>query len=217
MRVRVRLFAGLRERAGIARADLDLLDGARAVDVWDALAIGERPAGIAFAVNREYAAEDAALADGDEVALIPPVSGGSGDLATVTIGAGPLDLGALVERVADPGAGAISTFLGVVRDNARGREVEWLEYEAYDDMARAEMARIAEAAVTRHGCLRAAVSHRTGRVQIGEASVAIAVSSAHRAQAMAACKEIIDTLKASVPIWKKERYDGGEEWIGQGS
>ena len=215
--MRVRLFAGLRERAGIAHADLDLPDGARAADVWDALAIGERPAGIAFAVNREYAADTTALADGDEVALIPPVSGGSGDVATVTIGDDPLDLGALVGLVADPGAGAISTFLGVVRDNARGREVEWLEYEAYDDMARTEMARIAAAAVTRHGCLRAAVSHRTGRVQIGEASVAIAVSSAHRAQAMAACKEIIDTLKASVPIWKKERYEGGEEWIGQGS
>jgi molybdopterin synthase catalytic subunit/molybdopterin converting factor small subunit len=215
VRVNVKLFAGLREQAGFAERELEGV--ARVGDVWGSLGFGDEPEGLLYAVNRRYADRDQELADGDEVALIPPVSGGAGDDATVTIGADPVDLGALVERVADPGAGAIATFLGVVRDSARGRDVEWLEYEAYDDMARSEMARIAEAAVARHGCLHAAVAHRTGRVQIGEASVAIAVSSAHRAQALAACKEIIDTLKASVPIWKKERYDGGEEWIGQGS
>ena len=218
--VTVRLFAGLRERAGAREVALELAEGARAGDVWPALRLGDEPPGLALAVNRRYANRDQPLEPGDEVALIPPVSGGSAgeaDALSVAIGPEPLDLAALVELVSDPGAGAVASFLGTVRDNARGRGVEWLEYEAYDEMALSEMQGIAGDAIARHGCIRAAVAHRTGRVPIGDASVAVAVSAAHRAAALDACREIIDTLKQRAPIWKKERYADGEEWIGQGS
>jgi molybdopterin synthase catalytic subunit len=220
MQVTVRLFAALRERAGAGRRELELPEGARIADVWPALGLGEEPNGLAYARNRAYAERDTPLEPGDEVAVIPPVSGGASDTEPAVWAAltgGPVELSPLVERVSDRGAGAVSTFLGVVRDHSRGRDVEWLDYEAFHEMAGPEMEAIAAEAVRRHGCLRAAVLHRTGRVEIGEASVAIAVSAAHRHAAIAACTEIIDTLKQRVPIWKKERYAGGEEWIGQGS
>ena len=120
-------------------------------------------------------------------------------------------------HVAGPDAGAIATFTGTVRATARERDVLDLEYEAYPGMAEQEIARIARAALADHGCLRAAIAHRTGVVAVGEASVGIAISSAHRAPAFAACRQAIDTLKLTVPIWKKERYADGEVWIGQGS
>jgi MoaE-MoaD fusion protein len=217
--VSIRLFAALRERAGTATRQLDLPAGARVADVWPALELGQEPPGLAYARNRVYVDREETLEPGDEVALIPPVSGGAVDEAAVfaELGPAPLDLQPLLDHVADPGAGAVASFLGVVRATSRGRDVEWLDYEAYTEMAESEMRAIAAAALARHGCLRAAVGHRTGRVALGEASVAIAVSAAHRAAALAACAEIIDTLKLRVPIWKKERYTGGEEWIGQGS
>jgi MoaE-MoaD fusion protein len=220
MQVTVRLFAALRERAGTGRRELELPDGARVSDVWPALGLGDEPRGLAYARNRTYTERDTQLQAGDEVAVIPPVSGGAAGTEPVVWAAltgGQIELQPLIDRVSDRGAGAVASFLGVVREHSRGRDVEWLDYEAFHEMAGPEMEAIAAEAVRRHGCLRAAVLHRTGRVEIGEASVAIAVSAAHRAAALAACTEIIDTLKDRVPIWKKERYSGGEEWIGQGS
>ena len=216
LRVTVRLFASLRELAGTRTRELRLAEGARAADVWPGLDLGDEPPGLAFAVNDAYAARDTPLRDGDRVALIPPVSGGA-EPVDVRVLEAPPDVAEVSRLVADRAAGAIATFVGTVRDSARGRDVEWLDYEVYDALALAEMRSIATAALERHGCLRAAVYHRRGRAEIGEATVAIAVSAAHRHDALQACSEIIDTLKQRVPIWKKERYAGGEEWIGQGS
>ncbi|MEO9176685.1 MAG: molybdenum cofactor biosynthesis protein MoaE [Gaiellales bacterium] len=219
MNITVRLFAALREQAGRSRIELELPEGAHVADVWSALALGgTEPPSLAFAVNKGYADRSHALADGDEVALIPPVSGGDdGDRPLVEVSSDPLDLGRLLDRVADPGAGAIATFVGTVRNRARGRDVVWLEYEAFEEMAVLELEKVARDVVSQHGCIRAAIAHRTGRCEVGEASVAIAVSAAHRHAALAACQQAIDTLKLTVPIWKKERYADGEEWVSQGS
>jgi MoaE-MoaD fusion protein len=215
MRITVRLFAMLRERAGTSRRELELPDGATAGDVWAALELGPEPEGLALAVNRAYADRRAALADGDEVALIPPVSGGGEPYVELTLE--PLDLLALVRRVEHPGAGAVATFTGTVRNASRGQDVVRLEYEAYPEMVVDELRRIAGEVAERHALLGIAVAHRHGTLAIGDASVAIATSAAHRAAALAACSETIDTLKERVPIWKKEHYEGGTTWIGQGS
>ena len=212
MKVSVRLFAGLRERAGAGRRELELPAGSRVSDVWAALGLGEEPAGLLYAVDRAYAAPDAELVEGTEVALIPPVSGGDFRLS-----AEPLSLDAAVAEVAGAGAGAIATFTGTVRDRSRGRDVIRLEYEAYEGMAEQVMADLAAELKTRYELCEIAIHHRTGPVEIGEPSVVIAVSAPHRADALAACKEAIDTLKQTVPLWKKELYEGGEEWVGQGS
>ena len=215
MRVAVRLFAGLRERAGTGRRELELAEGAGLSDVWAALDLGEdEPPGLLYAVNREYARGERLLADGDEVALIPPVSGGSD---TVRITAEPLSLDAVVRAVASDAAGAVATFTGTVRVHSRERTVRYLEYEAYEDMALELLAGLAAELRERHGLAGIAIHHRTGRVEIGEASVVIAASAPHRAEAFAACREAIETLKTSIPLWKKEVYEGGEEWIGRGS
>jgi molybdopterin synthase catalytic subunit/molybdopterin converting factor small subunit len=212
MRVTVRLFAGLRERAGAAERQLELPGGSRLADVWAPLALGEEPEGLLYAVNKEYAPPDRRLSDGDEVALIPPVSGGDFRLT-----AEPIDLDAVVAEVTDERAGAIATFQGTTRIESRGHTVVHLEYEAYEGMAEKVMAEIADALSARYDLCKIAITHRTGRVGIGETSVAIAVSAPHREHALAACKEAIDTLKVDVPLWKKEVYEGGEEWIGRGS
>lgn len=210
MRITVRLFAALRERAGWSRRDVELPEGAAVGDVWGCLDLGAEPPGIAYARNREYADRAEALAGGDEVAVIPPVSGGAFRLV-----AGPLDPAAVAAEVADPEAGAIATFIGTTRRTSRGRVVTHLEYDAYPEMAEAEMARIAGDVAARHDVRAVAIAHRTGHVPLGEASVVIAVSAAHRGAAMDACREAIDTLKQTVPIWKKEVFEGGEEWIGR--
>ncbi|HEY0388962.1 MAG TPA: molybdenum cofactor biosynthesis protein MoaE [Gaiellales bacterium] len=210
MQITVRLFAAVRERAGASRRDLDLADGALVGDVWPALALGDEPPGMAYARNREYADRAEPLRDGDEVAVIPPVSGGA-----FLVQEQPLDLGTVVDQVRDPAAGAIATFIGTTRDHNRGRDVVHLEYDAYPEMAEAEMAKIAAQVIERHDVARVAMAHRTGHVPIGEASVIIAVSAAHRGAAMDACREAIDTLKQTVPVWKKEVFAGGEEWIGR--
>ena len=212
MQVSIRLFAGLRERAGTGARDLELPDGATVADVWAALELGDEPPGLLYAVNRRYAAPDAELGNGDEVAVIPPVSGGDFRLSGE-----PLSLDAAVREVRDDAAGAIATFAGTVRNRSRDRKVLYLEYEAYEGMAEETMAELAAELSARHQLCAIAIHHRVGRVEIGEPSVVIAVSSPHRAAALAACKEAIDTLKGTVPLWKKEVYEGGEEWIGQGS
>jgi MoaE-MoaD fusion protein len=212
VRVSVRLFAGLRERAGEAERTVELREGARLADVWPALDLGREPEGLLYAVNKGYADPDRPLADGDEVALIPPVSGGSFRLTE-----DPIELGAVVAEVADERAGAIATFTGTTRRESRGRRVLHLDYEAYAGMAEDVMAEIAAELESRYALCAVAITHRIGRVGIGEASVAIAVSAPHRQDALAACRDAIDALKERVPLWKKEVYEGGEEWIGRGS
>jgi molybdopterin synthase catalytic subunit len=209
MNVTIKLFAGLRERAGWSEREID----ASSVDeVWAALDLGEEPPGLLYAVNQEYAERDRPLTEGDEVALIPPVSGGAFRLVD-----GPLDLDAIVAEVADERAGAIATFQGTVRRQSRGRQVIALEYEAYAGMAKKVMAEIADGVKERYELCEVAIAHRTGRCEVGDVSVAIAVSAAHRQDALSACRDVIDELKGRVPLWKKELYEGGEEWIGRGS
>ena len=210
MRVTVRLFAGLRERAGHARVELE--DVGRVQDVWAALGIGDEPPGLLYAVNRQYVGRDHELTDGDEVALIPPVSGGSFRLVE-----GPLDVATVLREVEDPEAGALASFVGTVRRRSRDRDVVHLEYEAYEEMAEPMLARLGKELTERYGLCAVAIQHRLGRTEIGEASVVIAVSAPHRSAALDACREAIETLKATIPLWKKEVYAGGEEWIGRGS
>ena len=210
MTVTVRLFAGLRERAGWSRRELEGV--ARVADVWPALGLGDEPPGLAYAVNREYADRGRELADGDEVALIPPVSGGA-----FILSAEPLDLRAVVREVQRNEAGAIATFVGTTRRHSRGRAVLYLDYEAYPEMAEEMMRSLAAGLKEKHDLCDVAIHHRIGRVDIGEPSVAIAVSAPHRHAALEACREAIDTLKETIPLWKKEVYEGGEEWIGRGS
>jgi MoaE-MoaD fusion protein len=207
--VRVRLFAGLRERAGWSQREID---AATVGEVWNALGLGDEPDGLLYAVNKEYATRDRALADGDEVALIPPVSGGAFLLSEE-----PLSLDRVVAEVRDNEAGAIATFTGTTRVHSRGRTVTHLDYEAYEGMAESVMAEIAAGLADRYELTGVAIHHRVGRVGIGETSVVIAVSAQHRHHALAACKDAIDELKERVPLWKKEVYEGGEEWIGRGS
>ncbi len=208
MHVRVRLFAMLRERAGASELELELPDGAR---VRDALAaVEELAAGLplVMAVNREYVDGDAPLAPGDELALIPPVSGGAATAPHVRVSAEPLSLDALLARVRDPRAGAVVTFSGVTR------EVPALEYEAYAEMAREQLAAIVAEAIERHGLCAAAAEHRVGDVPLSEPSVLVAVSAPHRPEAFAGAREIIDRIKALAPIWKREvAHDGGATWV----
>jgi molybdopterin synthase catalytic subunit/molybdopterin converting factor small subunit len=207
--VTIRLFAGLRERAGWSRREVDV---ATVADVWPTLDLGDEPAGLLYAVNKEYAPQDTTLSDGDEVALIPPVSGGAFLLSDQ-----PLSLDRVVGEVRSDEAGAIATFSGTTRVHSRGRTVTHLDYEAYEGMAEQVMEEIADALRARYELTAIAIHHRIGRVSIGETSVLIAVSAPHRQDALAACKDAIDELKERVPLWKKEVYEGGEEWIGRGS
>jgi molybdopterin synthase catalytic subunit/molybdopterin converting factor small subunit len=209
VRVTVRLFAGLRERAGWSEREIR---AATVADVWPALGLGDEPPGLLYAVNKQYAERTMPLSDGDEVALIPPVSGGAFRLSDE-----PLSVQAAIDEVRDERAGAIATFSGTTRVESRGRTVQWLDYEAYEGMAEQVMSQLAAELKAKHEVVAVAIHHRVGRVDIGETSVVIAVSAAHRAAALAACHEAIDTLKEIVPLWKKEVYEGGEEWIGKGS
>ncbi|MCW3063549.1 MAG: molybdopterin converting factor, subunit 1 [Solirubrobacterales bacterium] len=203
MRVRVRLFAVLRERAGTRELELDLPDGARVRDALDA--VGELAAGLplVMAINREYADENAVLQADDELALIPPVSGGA-DPAHVLVSEQPLSLDALVARVRDPRAGAVVTFSGVTRD------VSELDYEAYVEMATDRMAEIVADAIVGHGLCAAAAEHRVGAVPLSEPSVIVAASARHRGEAFAGAREIIDRIKAEAPIWKREEGEWAE-------
>lgn len=218
MNVTIRLFAGLREQAGYGTRVVELPARARVSDVWATLALGTEPTGLLYARNKEYVEQDAELADGDEVALIPPVSGGSESaLGPFLLTSGPIDVTSVLTAATDDEAGAVALFLGTVRRHSRGRTVLHLEYEGYDGMAEKVMSEIAAGLAARHRLTRVAITHRVGRVEIGEPSVAVAVSSPHRADALAACREAIDLLKDTVPLWKKELYEGGEQWIGKGS
>jgi molybdopterin synthase catalytic subunit len=212
MDVSVRLFAMLRETFGSDRVTLSLDGGATVADALEALrdvrGIGETIAllPVLMAVNREYAPPDTVLAEGDELALIPPVSGGSTQ-PHVRVTGEPLKADALSREVASPDAGAIVTFQGVTRT------VERLDYEAYAEMAEQTIAAILSECVERHGAIAAAAEHRTGSVPLGEPSVLVAVSGAHREPAFAAAREAIDRIKAEAPIWKAEVEAGTSSWV----
>ena len=202
MQVTVRLFAQLRERAGRSSVDVELPEGA---SVGDAIAaLGDVASGlpVVMAVNREYADEGAVLSQGDELALIPPVSGGA-ERVHVALRSEALETTAVEALVRDPRAGAVVTFSGVTR------EVGHLDYEAYEEMALERMRAIATAAADRHGLCAAAVEHRIGRVPLSEPSVVVSASAPHRGEAFAGAREIIDELKATAPIWKREEG----EWV----
>jgi molybdopterin synthase catalytic subunit/molybdopterin converting factor small subunit len=203
MVVHVRLFAALRERAGRDAIELELPDGALVSDALAAVDDLARDLPLVLAVNREYAAPGDRLAPGDELALIPPVSGGAATAPHVAVRAEPLSLDALAAAVRDPRAGAVVTFSGVTR------EVDHLDYEAYAEMAAEQIEAIVAAAIDRHGLCAAAAEHRVGRVPRSEASVIVAASAPHRAAAFAGAREIIDEIKARAPIWKREEG----EWV----
>jgi molybdopterin synthase catalytic subunit len=216
MRVRVRLFAALVEAAGGDTLDLDLPAGATVRQALEAT--GERipavrrwSASLLTAVNLEYVRGDHPLRDGDELALIPPVSGGAGRFEVID---GPIDVAALIAAVSDPSCGAVATFLGTVRDHAEGRPVSAIDYHAYREMAVRKLAEIGDEIRREWGLDRVAIVHRVGHLGIGDVSVAIAVASPHRAEAFAACRHAIERIKVIVPIWKKEGWaDGGAHWV----
>lgn len=212
----MRCFASVREILGQRELDLDLPVGTTAAGLLDRLILDHpRLVGLApsllLAVNREYVEKTRILAEGDEVVLIPPVSGGA-DLYEIT--EAPLSMDALAQEVGQNTSGAVASFLGIVRGFARGRQVEYLEYDAYPEMAITKMHQIGEEIRQRWPIDRLAIMHRIGHLAIGEASVAIAVSSPHRREALQACAFAIERLKEIVPIWKKEVWTDGAEWIG---
>ncbi len=220
MKVTVLYFASCRDIVGTSEETLELEEGSKARDLLDALirahpGLKDIEPNLAVSVNQEYADREAALADGDEVALIPPVSGGAG---------GPEGAYAVVERSIDldevtwfvkrDSSGAVAAFGGVVREESHGRKVLHLEYEAYGPMAEAKMAQIGREIRAKWPVDAVAILHRVGLLKVGEMSVAIAVSAPHRREALEACSYAIDRLKEIVPIWKKEVFEGGETWVG---
>ncbi len=215
MRLNVRLFGTLRESVGTDLEPFEVPDSCTVGQLRPKIAegipalaeLGDR---VAVSVNFEIASNDHVLREGDEVALLPPVSGGAG---ACSISDSPLVEADVAARVAGRDAGGVVTFVGAVRDHARGQEIDHLEYEAYPEMALREMDKIVEAVGKRWPGTRVAIAHRTGRLEIGEAAVVIAAASAHRAEAFEACRFAIDTLKETVPIWKKEVTPGGEYWV----
>jgi molybdopterin converting factor subunit 1 len=211
MRVSVRLFAGLRERAGADRLEVELPEDARVADVLAAMAstpVGALgPRECVVAVNREYASADEPVRAGDEVALVPPVSGGGGPVRRVRVTGEPLDLAAVAAAVRDPRAGAVVVFEGVTR------EVAQLEYEAYTEMAGSRIEAIAAEEAARYGLCAVAIEHRTGTVPLSEPSVIVAASAPHRGEAFAGARALIDRLKAEAPLWKVEVGDQGRRRV----
>jgi molybdopterin synthase catalytic subunit len=217
MAIEVLYFAGARDAAGTARETL-ARPPATVGELRRALA-DARP-GLArvlprcrIAVDQDFAGDDAALRDGAEVAIVPPVAGGAGRLFAVVDR--PLALAEVIDAVAGPGQGGIVTFTGTVRDETRGRRVVRLEYEAYGPMARRKLAEIGEAIALEHGA-EVAIVHRVGVLAPGEAAVVIACAAPHRTAAFRACEACIERLKRDVPIWKREVFEDGSEWVGLG-
>ncbi len=238
--IKVRLFASYREAVGASQVELPVHDDADGAALWTALVarypgLRTLPPPSGYAIDDEYVSGNRPLRGAGEVALIPPVSGGAGPtparrgrrtaepdhpptrpVAVVELTDGPISTDRVLRAVADPRAGAVVLFLGVVRDNARGRRVDHLIYEAYETLARRELEKIAATVTERWPVTRVAIVHRTGRLGVGEASVAVAVSAPHRREAFEAGRYTIDTLKQVVPIWKKEVWEGGAAWVGTG-
>jgi molybdopterin synthase catalytic subunit/molybdopterin converting factor small subunit len=224
MQVRVIAFGILKDWLGSSAKTVELPEGAQVNELLGKLS-GEAPPavlqGIAVSVNAEYAVASQVLREGDEVGLLPPVSGGSGGPADATERHGceftaltrePFDAQALIAAAKHAEDGAVVVFDGIVRDNTHGRQTLHLDYEAYEEMAAKQMRQLASDARSRFGVRHVTIVHRLGRLQIGETSVLIVVASAHRAQAFDACRWVIDTLKKTVPIWKKETFADGVVW-----
>lgn len=214
MRVRVLFFGVLKDLAGRSSEELELRDGALVRDLlahyaFKSPGLREALASIAVAVNREYAGPGTVLKSGDEVGLLPPVSGGS---ARVSIVREPIDTRGVLAGIKRGEDGAAVVFEGVVRNQTRGRRTLYLDYEAYEEMALDQMEGLAEQALKQFAVREVALVHRLGRLEIGETSVLIVVASAHRAAAFDACRWLIDTLKRTVPIWKKEYFEDGAVW-----
>jgi molybdopterin synthase catalytic subunit/molybdopterin converting factor small subunit len=228
MQIRLILFGILKDRLGSPARTVELPDGARVSELLQLMSEGvPEPVlrGIAVSVNAEYATGEHVLRDGDEVGLLPPVSGGSAEPAEsaeesaesrgcelTTLTREPFDAQALIDAAKNPEDGAVVVFDGIVRNNSRGRQTLHLDYEAYEEMAARQMRALSAEAKSRFGVRHVTIVHRLGRLHIGETSVLIVVASAHRAQAFAACRWLIDTLKNTVPIWKKETFVDGAVW-----
>jgi len=227
MQIRVLFFGALKELTGRSSETIDLPNGARVNDLLAHYAgkfprFGALRQSLAVSVNEEYSPPDRALVAEDEVGVLPPVSGGTPDAITVgdeaelrgeiQIVREAISSAAILDRLKRPEDGAAVVFEGVVRDNTRGRRTLYLDYEAYESMALKEMKILAEQAHQRFGVRAVSIIHRLGRLQIGETSVLIVVTSVHRAAGFEACRWIIDTLKKTVPIWKKEYFEDGAVW-----
>jgi molybdopterin synthase catalytic subunit len=231
MQVRVLPFGVLKDWLGSSPATVELPEGATVAELLERLSAGQaapQPArllrGIAVSVNAEFAAGTRVLSEGDEVGLLPPVSGGAARAASVCDGFGeerpaaaeltrePIDAERLIAAVKGGEDGAVVVFEGTVRNNSRGRQTIYLDYEAYEEMARNRMEALAGEARTRFGVRQVTMVHRLGRLQVGETSVLIVVAAAHRGPAFEACRWLIDALKKTVPIWKKETFVDGAVW-----
>jgi molybdopterin synthase catalytic subunit/molybdopterin converting factor small subunit len=226
MRVRVLFFGMLKDLAGRGSDLLVLPEHATLGDVfihYEEITprLGELAASIAISINQEFASPDSKLKEGDEIAFLPPVSGGStnhesdmgrGSHSSSIIVREKIDTESVLSKLKQPADGAAVVFEGVVRDNTRGRRTLYLDYEAYEEMALKQMEALAEQALQQFPIRDIAIVHRLGRLEIGETSVLIAVASAHRAAAFDACRWLIDTLKRTVPIWKKEYFEDGAVW-----
>jgi len=217
MRVTLLAFGMLRELMGSATTRLDLPAGATVKDVLERCrAVAPEKDGlwssVAVAVNQEYVRAGHRLADGDEVALLPPVSGGVGDAPYVRIVHERIVPHEIIPALEQPEDGAVTIFDGIVRNHSRGRTTRYLEYEAYEEMALKKMEELTAEAISRFPVRNVALVHRLGRLEVGESSVLVAVFSQHRAAAFDACRWLIDTLKKTVPIWKKEFFEDGAVW-----
>ncbi len=217
MKAKVRLFARLADLAGTRETEVELGEGLSVAEAFRVLCqrfpeMADLAGSLMYAVNAEYVTPDQPLRAGDELALIPPVSGGAPEGLFEVI-ADPLNPQRLIDHVRRDESGAVAVFLGVVRDNSMGRRVLYLEYDAYPEMATRVMREIAEEAMARWPITDVAMQHRTGRLEIGETSLLIAVSSPHRKEAFEACHHLVDRFKEVVPVWKKEVWEGGEVWI----
>ena len=228
MNARVRFFARLSEIAGMRETEVDVGEGLRVSDVFATLVerwpeMRDLEPSLLYAVNAEYVPPDHPVRPGDELALIPPVSGGATHRSLLIahcsmlfeLTPNPLDPDRVVASVRKDEAGAVALFYGVVRNENKGRRVLYLEYDAYPEMAEKVMREIADEIAAEWPVTAVAVQHRTGRLEIGETSLLVAVSSPHREEAFDACHAFVDRLKQRVPVWKKEVFEGGEEWIGR--
>jgi MoaE-MoaD fusion protein len=219
LQVRILFFGMLRDFAGRGADSLNLSDSARLADVLTHYEeriprFRDISSSIAMSINRDYAGPESKLKDGDEIGFLPPVSGGAGNPLgpNVAIVREKIDSQVICDRLKNAEDGALVVFEGIVRNNSRGRRTLFLDYEAYEEMALRQLGTLAEQALARFQVRDVAIVHRVGRLQIGETSVLIVVASAHRGAAFEACRWLIDTLKRTVPIWKKEYFEDGSVW-----